>query len=49
MKKSLENLVENLRKIPFEKKFTEHVALTTTFSELEKLEKQDLPAASSTL
>ncbi len=50
MKKILENLLENLRKIAFEKKFTEHVILTTTFSKLlEKLENQDLPAASSTL
>ncbi len=50
MKKKLEKLLKNLRKIAFEKKFAEHVALTTTFSELlEKLENQDLPAASPTL
>ncbi len=33
-KENFENLFENLRKIALEKKFTEHVALTTTFSEL---------------
>ncbi len=40
----LENLLENFRKITFRKKFTEHVALTTTFSELcrEKPENPDL-------
>ncbi len=50
MRKKLEKLLENLRKIAFERKITEHVALTTTFSELlEKLENQDLLAASPTL
>ncbi len=50
LKKS-ENLLENLRKITFEKKFTDDVALTTTFSEQsrEKPENPDLPAASPTL
>ncbi len=43
------NLLENLRKITFEKKIKEHVALTTFSGLLEKLENQDLPAASPTL
>ncbi len=43
MKTNLREFIRKLRKIAFEKKFTEVVALTTTFSELlEKLENQDL-------